>query len=87
MLLIATSNPTVATATWSVANTVSLQNDTAHTFLYDLDVGTHAITAVYAGDNNNLGSTSEAVTQVRGPTLLVRDAWQRRVAVQVILHT
>ena len=63
--------PTDALAVWSTANTASLQNDSAYTFLYDLTVGQHAITAVYLGDNNNLASTSDALTQVRGPTLPV----------------
>ena len=60
---------TTSIATWSVANTSSLQSDPAYTFLYDLTVGQHAITAVYVGDINNQGSTSAALTQVRWPTI------------------
>ena len=57
----------ISTATWSVSNTSNLQSDPAYTFLYDLTVGQHAITAVYVGDINNLGSTSAALTQVCSP--------------------
>ena len=71
---------TTATATWAVANTASLQSDPAYTFLYDLDVGQHAITAVYVGDSNNQGSTSSAVTQVWPPSLPGHDALQCCVA-------
>ena len=63
--LLTPTGPTTAIATWSVGDTTSLQNDTAYTFLYDLTVGQHAVTAVYIGDISNLGSTSAAVTQVR----------------------
>jgi hypothetical protein len=60
-----TANATSATATWKISNIGNLQNDAAYTFLYDLTVGQHAITAAYLGDADNLGSTSDAVTQVR----------------------
>ncbi len=62
-----TANVTSATATWKISNTGNLQYDAAYTFLYDLTVGQHAITAAYLGDADNLGSTSDAVTQVCWP--------------------
>ena len=73
---------TSATAKWSVADTAGLQSDPAYTFLYDLTVGTHAITAVYIGDISNLGSTSAAVTQVC--TLPEASSRQRRRALQLL---
>jgi len=49
----------------TVLGTVSLDNNGVATFrISTLAVGSHSITAVYGGDANDLGSTSNAVSQV-----------------------
>ncbi|MGZ3237807.1 MAG: Ig-like domain repeat protein, partial [Burkholderiaceae bacterium] len=47
----------------NLKNAVTLNNGVAKLIISTLAQGTHSITAVYSGDDNNAGSTSAAITQ------------------------